>query len=68
MLLEGLRVLSFQALSGDAGCACASCASCLEDTADAKVEPSTYTITDGSYSVYKRRLYMNVDNKVGTAV
>ncbi|CAE6949870.1 sphX, partial [Symbiodinium natans] len=35
----------------------------VKDTADAKVEPSTYTITDGSYSVYKRRLYMNVDNK-----
>ena len=34
-----------------------------EDTADAKVEPSTYTITDGSYSVYKRRLFMNVDNE-----
>eukprot|EP00439_Symbiodinium_sp_Y106_P046368 s2809_g5.t3 len=35
----------------------------LTDTADAKVEPSTYTITDGSYSVYKRRLFMNVDNE-----
>ncbi|CAK9066479.1 Protein SphX [Durusdinium trenchii] len=33
------------------------------DTKDAKVEPSTYTITDGSYSVYKRKLYMNVDNE-----
>ena len=32
------------------------------DTADAKVEPSIYTITDGSYSVYKRQLFMNVDN------
>ncbi|CAE7473034.1 sphX, partial [Symbiodinium pilosum] len=35
----------------------------VKDTADAKVEPSTYTITDGSYSVYKRRLFMNVDNE-----
>ncbi|CAE6960361.1 sphX [Symbiodinium natans] len=35
----------------------------VKDTADAKVEPSTYTITDGSYSVYKRELFMNVDNE-----
>ncbi|CAJ1390644.1 unnamed protein product [Effrenium voratum] len=34
----------------------------VQETADAKVEPSTYTITDGSYSVFKRKLYVNVDN------
>ncbi|CAJ1436638.1 unnamed protein product [Effrenium voratum] len=34
----------------------------VQDTSDAKVEPSTYTITDGSYSVFKRKLYVNVDN------
>ncbi|CAE7235706.1 unnamed protein product [Symbiodinium sp. CCMP2592] len=27
------------------------------DTADARVEPSTYTITDGSYDVYRRSLW-----------
>ena len=30
----------------------------VQDTSDAKVEPSTYTITDGSYSVFKRKLYV----------
>eukprot|EP00439_Symbiodinium_sp_Y106_P040540 s2809_g4.t6 len=35
----------------------------VKDTANARVEPSTYTITDGSYDVYRRSLFMNVDNE-----
>ncbi|CAE7570062.1 sphX [Symbiodinium natans] len=35
----------------------------IKDTRDVKVMPSTYTIMDGSYSVYTRQLYMNVDNE-----
>ena len=40
----------------------------VQETADAKVEPSTYTITDGSYSVFKRKLYVNVDNTAWDSV
>ena len=35
----------------------------IKDTPDAKVEPSSYSITDGSYAVFRRMLYMNVDNE-----
>eukprot|EP00439_Symbiodinium_sp_Y106_P046907 s2846_g6.t1 len=28
----------------------------VKDTADARVEPSTYTIADGSYDAYRRSL------------
>merc|ERR1719326_29043 len=34
----------------------------VTDTADAKIAPTSYSITDGSYSVFTRLLYMNVDN------
>eukprot|EP00931_Biecheleriopsis_adriatica_P090979 TRINITY_DN6488_c0_g1_i1.p1 TRINITY_DN6488_c0_g1~~TRINITY_DN6488_c0_g1_i1.p1 ORF type:complete len:1425 (+),score=232.44 TRINITY_DN6488_c0_g1_i1:107-4381(+) len=34
-----------------------------QDTLNAKIEPSAYSITDGSYSVFRRMLYMNVDNE-----
>eukprot|EP00439_Symbiodinium_sp_Y106_P035650 s6944_g4.t1 len=35
----------------------------VKDTLDAKIEPSSYSITDGSYAVFRRSLYMNVDNE-----
>ena len=34
----------------------------VADTQDAKVEPSPYSIVDGSYDLFRRALYMNVDN------
>ncbi|CAK8997648.1 unnamed protein product, partial [Durusdinium trenchii] len=34
----------------------------VADTLDAKVEPNAYSITDGSYAVFRRSLFMNVDN------
>ncbi|CAE8691952.1 unnamed protein product [Polarella glacialis] len=34
----------------------------VQDTTEAKVSPSQYTIIDGSYTVFRRQLYMNVDN------
>jgi len=34
----------------------------IGDTAEAKIAPTSYSITDGSYSVFTRNLYMNVDN------
>ncbi|CAE8635921.1 unnamed protein product [Polarella glacialis] len=34
----------------------------VQDTTEAKVFPSHYTIIDGSYAVFRRQLYMNVDN------
>ncbi|CAE8639392.1 unnamed protein product [Polarella glacialis] len=34
----------------------------VQDTTEAKVSPSQYTIIDGSYTVFRRHLYMNVDN------
>jgi len=35
----------------------------VQDTSDAIIAPSSYTITDGSYSVFRRNLFMNVDNE-----
>lgn len=34
----------------------------IADTTDAKIEPNSYSITDGSYAVFRRQLFMNVDN------
>jgi ABC-type phosphate transport system substrate-binding protein len=34
----------------------------IGDTAAAKIAPTSYSITDGSYSFFTRNLYMNVDN------